>query len=331
MKKVLFILISFLFLGFTLNIYAIDITKDTKLYVSGENIGIRLNTNVMVMGMYGIRDENNIYTPWKDSNIKEGDYIIEYNNKLVTSKSSLYEAIKTNMNNESNIKLKREEAIIETTITPCLVDEKYHLGLYIKDYVLGVGTLTYILPEYNIYGSLGHQMVETETYGGNIYEASVDRIIKPRGNEAGQKKAIISSNELGQISKNVITGIHGNISSIDKNNLKLMNIKTRDEVNLKEAKLMTCIEGNKVEFFDILITDLKKQKNKDEKGIKFKVIDKKMISKCGGIIQGMSGSPIIQDDKIIGAVTHVMLKNPKEAYGIYIEFMLEDMDIHIVE
>ncbi|MGM9972144.1 MAG: SpoIVB peptidase S55 domain-containing protein [Anaeroplasmataceae bacterium] len=332
MKKLFLLIITSIFLLISVNIYAIDISKDTKLYVSGESIGIRLNTNVMVMGMYGIREDNNIYTPWKDSNISEGDYIVKYNGCDITSKSSLFEAINNSKGNLSSITLKRNDKLIDTYIKPCEVNDKYHLGLYIKDYVLGVGTLTYILPEYNIYGSLGHQMIDTNSYGGEIYKASVDKIIKPRGNEAGEKRATISSDMAGNVSKNTLTGIHGNvIDSYDKSNLKLLNIKLQDEVQCGSAQIMTSISSTEVGLYDINITELKKQKNKDIKGIKFKVTDETLISKCGGIVQGMSGSPIIQDNKIVGAVTHVMLKNPLEAYGIYIEFMLNDMDIYIVD
>lgn len=332
MKKLLGLIIILFFMYFTININAIDISKDSKLYVSGESIGIRLNTNVMVMGMYGIRDNDEVYTPWKNSNINEGDYIIKYNNNDITNKDSLFRAISLSNGITSNVTLKRGEKYIETKITPYELDNKYHLGLYIKDYVLGIGTLTYILPDHNIFGSLGHQMITNDTYGGEIYSASVDKIIKPRGNEAGEKRATITSDARGIVSSNTITGVHGMVdNNYDKSKLKLLNMKKREEVDLGEAKILTCVSDSKVSMFDIEIVELKKQKNKDIKGIKFRVTDKMLIASSGGIVQGMSGSPIIQDDKIVGAVTHVSLKNPLEAYGIYIEFMLEDMDVHIID
>ena len=111
--------------------------------------------------------------------------------------------------------------------------------------------------------------------------------------------------------------------------MKLLEFKTKEEVNLGKAEIWTCISGQKIESYDINITGLEKQKNKDIKGISFEVIDEDLLSKTGGIIQGMSGSPIIQDNKIIGAVTHVLLSNSKKGYGIYLEFMFEDMGISI--
>ena len=111
--------------------------------------------------------------------------------------------------------------------------------------------------------------------------------------------------------------------------MKLMEFKTKEEISLGEAEIWTCINGQKIESYDINITSLEKQKTKDIKGISFEVVDQDLLNKTGGIIQGMSGSPIIQDDKIIGAVTHVLLSDSKKGYGIYLEFMFEDMGITI--
>ena len=195
---------------------------------------------------------------------------------------------------------------------------------------MGVGTLTYYIEEANIYGSLGHKITDEEYYGGSIYEAKVNKIIKPTANRAGEKQATIDSTPIGSISKNTITGVHGTTNkNFDTSNMKLMEFKTKEEISLGEAEIWTCINGQKIESYDINITSLEKQKTKDIKGISFEVVDQDLLNKTGGIIQGMSGSPIIQDDKIIGAVTHVLLSDSKKGYGIYLEFMFEDMGITI--
>ena len=140
----------------------------------------------------------------------------------------------------------------------------------------------------------------------------------------------ILTTPIGIIDKNTITGIHGKVNSnFDTSNMKLLEYKTKEEVNLGKAEIWTCINGQKIESYDINITSLEKQKSKDIKGISFEVVDQDLLNKTGGIIQGMSGSPIIQDDKIIGAVTHVLLSDSKKGYGIYLEFMFEDMGITI--
>ncbi len=332
MKKfILFFSLLFITL-FSVKISAYNINKDTKIYVSGETIGIKLETGVMVMGTYGINDADNVLTPWKDANIKEGDIITKFNDIEIKNTKGLLTALQKSNGNLSTISVKRNNNIIDGIVTPARIKNTYSLGIYIKDHIMGVGTLTYIIPDVNIYGALGHSIVDSESYGGEIYEATVDKIIKPGKQTAGEKRATITSDGIGNISSNTITGIHGYMNNdFNKENLQLLNIATRNEVKIGKAQILTCINGTDVKLYDIKITGLEKQKTKDIKGIKFKVTDKELLSKSGGVVQGMSGSPIIQDDKIIGAVTHVLLNDSTSGYGIYIEFMLEDMGVYIVD
>ena len=223
----------------------------------------------------------------------------------------------------------RTNKIYELSITPVKVNNNYSLGLYIKDSILGVGTLTYYIEEANIFGSLGHQMGNSSNSTGEIFEATVEEIIKPTNSKAGEKKASISSNVIGVIDKNTITGIHGYGSNINVKLMEKINFRLKEKVKLGKAEIWTCIDENTIEKFDIEIIDLEKQNKKDIKGITFKVVDSTLISKAGGIVQGMSGSPIIQDGYLIGAVTHVSIKDSKLGYGIYIEWMFEDMGVEI--
>lgn len=332
MKKIiafLFILNSFL-IG--IHVLAFDISKNDKIYVSGESIGIKLNSGVEVVGTFGIKVGNKVYKPWEESGITEGDKIIELNNKEIQKSNDLLNALKLSNGKTCSITYLRNTKEYTTNITPAIRNDEYSLGLYIKDSILGVGTLTYYVKEANIFGSLGHKITNDEFYSGEIYEAKVDSIIKPQRNQAGEKKASINGDKIGNVVENTITGVHGNGSSkIDVSDMEYLNFKTRDEINLGNAEIWTCIEGNKVEKFDIKITSLAKQNSKAIKGITFEVIDEDLISKAGGIVQGMSGSPIVQDNKLIGAVTHVSIKDATLAYGIYIEWMFEDMGITVVE
>lgn len=329
--KKLIIFLTLLFSTFTIfTCLAYELDKDDKIYVGGEAIGIKLNTGVTVIGSYGILENGNVYKPWYDAGIKDGDKIVSMNNTKVTDIKSLLNILYIVKDNQTDIRLIRNEETINTSIRPVLSKNNYSLGLYVKDSVLGVGTLTYYIEEANIYGSLGHKITDEEYYGGSIYEAKVNKIIKPTANRAGEKQATIDSTPIGSISKNTITGVHGTTNkNFDTSNMKLMEFKTKEEISLGEAEIWTCINGQKIESYDINITSLEKQKTKDIKGISFEVVDQDLLNKTGGIIQGMSGSPIIQDDKIIGAVTHVLLSDSKKGYGIYLEFMFEDMGITI--
>ena len=332
MRKVCFLVTVLLVLLIGIDIYAYDLDKDDKIYVGGESIGIKINNGVTVVGTYALYKEGQLMKPWETSGIEQGDKIISLNNQKITDVKSLIKALKTTNGKTVDITFKRNGIEKKSTITPINDESGYSLGLYIKDSILGVGTLTYYIEEINTFGSLGHQITNEDYYSGQIYEAKVTEIIKPTRNEAGEKKAVIDGTVVGEIEKNTKTGVHGITNkNFDTSKMTLLGFKTKDEIRIGDAEIWTCISGNTIEKFDITITKLEKQEKNDIKGISFEVTDKDLIKTTGGIIQGMSGSPIIQDNKIIGAVTHVLLNNSKKGYGIYLEFMLEDMGIYIVD
>ncbi len=330
MKKIItFIILLFTTFGlFTASAY--ELNKNDKIYVGGQSIGIKLNSGVIVVGSYGILENGKIYKPWEEAELTEGDQIVSLDHYDITDIKSLLKALEKTKGKECDITYIRNRTLIEKRITPVYSVDSYSLGLYVKDSILGVGTLTYYIDEINAYGSLGHQITSQEFYSGEIYEAKVNKIIKPTRTEAGEKRATIEGKSIGNIQKNTNTGVHGYTNDNFKtNDMVALEMKTRDEIRLGDAEIWTCIQGKKVEKFKIKITGLAKQKTKDIKGITFEVVDEELIAATGGIIQGMSGSPIVQDNKIVGAVTHVLLNNSKKGYGIYLEFMLEDMGITI--
>lgn len=332
MKKIFaFVLILFgLLFGPTVKAYEMSI--EDKIYVGGQPIGIKLNSGVEVVGTYAIYEGSTIHKPWDEAGIIDGDKIVELNGFSINSIAELADALAKTYGKEVSIKLLRGSSEIYSTITPIKKNNTLSLGLYVKDSVMGVGTLTYYIDEAKIYGSLGHKIAVDYFNSGRIYEATVDEVIKPSNGIAGEKKATITGGVIGTVELNEATGVQGYVTArFDTSDMKLLNIKTREEINLGKAEIWTCIDGTKVECFEIEITKLVKQKNKDIKGIHFKVTDKELLAKTGGIIQGMSGSPIIQNNKLIGAVTHVSLNDPTYGYGIYIEWMLEDMGVTIVE
>lgn len=332
MKKIVTFILIFcsLFGLFTANAY--ELNKDDKIYVGGQSIGIKLNSGVVVVGSYGIYTDGVLHKPWDEAGIEEGDQIVSLNHMEVTDIKSLLRALAKTNGKKCSIEIKRDKKIIEKEITPVFAEDGYSLGLYVKDSILGVGTLTYYIEQAKIFGSLGHSITDKDFYSGEIYEAKVNQIIKPTRTEAGEKRASIDSKAIGEIDKNTNTGVHGHTNNqFNYQQMTALEFKTRDEINLGDAEIWTCISGKKVEKFKIKITGLANQKKKDIKGIRFEVVDEELLEKTGGIIQGMSGSPIVQDNKIIGAVTHVLLNNSKKGYGIYLEFMLEDMGITIRE
>ena len=328
MKKVVLALLLFFSIFFVnqLDALTIDSEKD-QVYVGGETVGLKLDTGVMVAKVFAINDGLKLIKPWKDAGIKENDIILSYNNHEVKQTEDLLKALENSGSDEVEMKIMRGSELINTKIKPYFKDDSFSLGIYVKDNVSGIGTLTYIIPTQKIFGALGHQIDGVKDTTGKLLEAKIIGINKGVAGEAGSKRAKISTKSLGTIEKNTITGIHGVYAA--NINHELVKIGKRDTVSKGSAFILTEL-NDKIGKYDIEIIEVNKQDTKAVKGIKFKVTDPILLKETGGIIQGMSGSPIIQNDKLIGAVTHVLVNNPQEGYGIFIEFMLEDMGIEVI-
>lgn len=309
-------LLSLLLLFIPTLVYAYS----SHIIASGENIGIKVNSKgVLVVGKYPINGK------YLSNNIEVGDTIIS---------ASSIEDFTSQINNSNcdrlNIKYLRGTNEYETTLDLLYDNGVCKTGLYIKDSILGIGTLTYIDPNTKKFGALGHEILVKETNKifdtnkGTIFDSEVISIEKSRDGIPGEKNAKYYSDKVqGNVLKNTKQGIFGNyISNIDNN--KLYKVAKENEVLKGKAKIRTVINGNVVKEYDIIITNL--VYNQDIKNIYFDIVDEELLDKTGGVIQGMSGSPIIQGDYIIGAVTHVVIDNPKKGYGIFITNMLEEME-----
>ena len=324
MKKMIFFIVSLVILIFTSKTLMAQ-TWNGQVYVSGASLGIKINTEVEVLGTFGIEYEGKVYTPWMDK-IYEHDILTKVNGNDIKSASSLIEYIEDSKGKEVDVLIKRDNKFIDTKIKPILNKNKYSLGLYVKDYDMGVGTLTFIEPSTMTYASLGHKMVDKQILGGSVYKSNVDYIIKPRDNQAGEKRATIIGNSVGSVLMNNELGIYGKMyDNTYLSSSTLLNLGPKSEAHKGSAYILTTTSGQNIGKYNIEITQLQNQKKTDVKGIKFKVTDNELLDISGGIVQGMSGSPIIQDNKLIGAVTHVVLANPAEGYGCYAEFMINNL------
>ncbi len=330
-------IISFLYLSVTSESFKkVDaISRDEiELIPGGEAIGINIDTGVYVAGLYSIRGSGSYHSPAKNAGLKTGDIILEVNEGSVSSIKDVKQSInkiKMHKANYFTIKYSRNNNISVTKIYPVRKNNRISTGMYLKDKIIGVGTLTFVLPSENKFGALGHEIGggnNKKVLNGSITEASITSLKKGSRGNPGEKHAEINlDKELGSIKSNKTTGIYGEYTKeLNKERLK---IASQDEVTLGDAWIYTVIQNQKVEKFKIKITDLKKQTSNDIKGIKVEIVDKELLDKTGGIIQGMSGSPIIQNNKIVGAITHVLLEDSAQGYGVYIDWMLEDLGIII--
>lgn len=296
------------------------------IVAGGENIGLSINNKgIIIAGFYKVGDKY----PGYDAGLNKGDVIKRANDKEVSSIDDFIGAIKES--DEKSLKLVYQRGKQNETTTLNLTNENGTLktGLYVKDMISGIGTLTYIDPESRIYGALGHEVLEQTTgtminvRDGKIYNSNVTSVEKSVRGDPGAKNANTNSNDVfGDVKENKVSGIFGNYTKeINKDNL--YKVAVYEDIKLGEAKIITVIEGTLKKEYSINILKVNNDKT-DNKNILFEITDSNLINKTGGIVQGMSGSPIIQGNNIIGAVTNVVVNNPKRGYGILITTMLEE-------
>jgi stage IV sporulation protein B len=296
------------------------------IVAGGENIGLSINNKgIIIAGFYKVEDKY----PGYDAGLNKGDVIKRANDKEVSSIDDFIGAIKES--DGKSLKLVYQRGKQNETTTLNLTNENGTLktGLYVKDMISGIGTLTYIDPESRIYGALGHEVLEQTTgtminvRDGKIYNSNVTSVEKSVRGEPGAKNANTNSNDVfGDVKENKVSGIFGNYTKeINKDNL--YKVAVYEDIKLGEAKIITVIEGTLKKEYSINILKVNNDKA-DNKNILFEITDSNLINKTGGIVQGMSGSPIIQGNNIIGAVTNVVVNNPKRGYGILITTMLEE-------
>ena len=295
------------------------------IVVGGENIGIELKADgVMVVGFYKV---NNEYIA-SNAGIEIGDRIIAINNQKISSIYDLTNNIKSSDGNIA-IEVVRDNITKQFTLQlPKDANNNYKTGIYVKDSVTGIGTLTYIDPNTKLFGALGHEITDSKTgkmlviSGGSIYESNVTDIEPSVNGVPGEKNAQINlENIQGNINENTNKGIFGTYTD-EFDNSKLYKVAQPNNINKGKAEILTVLDDNKIEKYEIEITDINNKQ--DTKNISFKIIDQDLLAKTNGIVQGMSGSPIIQGEYIIGAVTHVVVDNPHKGYGIFITNMLEE-------
>ena len=297
-----------------------------EVILGGSTIGIDIETEgVMIIGFYKINGK------YHKSNLVEGDIITKVEDSKVSSIEDLSTQLENNVGkDEINITYLRGNKEKTTKIQLFLEDDIYKTGLYVKDGITGIGTLTFIDPATNTYGALGHEVLESNTKKiveiktGTIFKNEITSIDESEDGNPGSKNAKFYYNDkYGNIIKNTKYGIYGQYNSeYDENNL--IEIANPEEIKVGKAEIYTVIDGEEIEAFTIEITNI--NENSAIKNITFEITDDKLLTKTGGVVQGMSGSPIVQNGKLIGAVTHVITDNVTSGYGLFITTMLEESE-----
>lgn len=311
----------------------VNVIPKTTVVPMGNAIGMKLYTaGVLVVGMSEIEGKK----PYENSGIKEGDRIIQINQNQIDNTDDLMKAVNKSDGNNISIKYVRDEKTIITSIKPLKnSSNEYKIGLWVRDAAAGVGTLTFYEPSSGMFATLGHGIMDIDTAelikiaNGELVTTNILSINKgTKGNPGEIRGTIEAGHTIGSISKNTKFGVFGTINKtpyLNTSNTNEVQVALREEIKTGKAQIICELENGKKEYYDIEIQRIFISNNKDNKSMLIKVTDKKLLEKTGGIIQGMSGAPIIQNGKFVGAVTHVLVNDPTIGYGVFADIMLKQM------
>lgn len=327
-----------LFNIFTIKKVNVRLLTDTDVYVGGETVGFNLQSDgVICVGSNAVATASGTKEPIKESGLLEGDAILKIEDIEIDNISDVDRIINlpTFAGQEIDLTIMRngEEKTVQITPVFDVLTQKYKLGLWVRNSASGVGTLTYIKQSDFRFGAVGHPIVDSslgenfEVERGNIYKCRLIGIKKGEKNNPGEIKSTInlSDDAIGLADTNCKYGVYGNI--LNKGIINAERTATlggRLSVELGDAKIYCALDNDGVKAYDIKIIKASKQKSADDKSMIIKVTDKDLLQKTGGIIQGMSGSPIVQNGKVVGAVTHVFVNDPTRGYGVYIDWMIDN-------
>jgi stage IV sporulation protein B len=321
----------------------VDVVPPIRVVPGGHSIGVQLRSRgVLVVGYAAIRDQSGgLRQPGKEAGIELGDAIVEIDGQEVNGEEHaaiLFESA-GRAGKPVPVVVRRGGKRLERAVVPVRERDsnRWRVGLYIRDGASGVGTLTFYDPASGRYGALGHVIADGETSQaidfatGHIAGAEVIKIQKGRRAAPGEKitNSLGLDRRLGTIEKNTRFGIFGNMETAPQNALypEPLPVALASQVREGPAEILTVVSGQKIERFQIEIVRLMRQPTAEGKNMIVKVTDPRLLAETGGIVQGMSGSPIIQDGKVVGAVTHVFVNDPTRGYGVLIEWMLQEAGI----
>ncbi|AJG98451.1 MULTISPECIES: SpoIVB peptidase [Clostridium] len=314
--------------------------KDLEICPGGNPVGVRVNSEGVIIVGYSEIEINNKKeeSPGKAAGLEIGDVILRVNGENMENSMDLLKTIKECDNESIKVDILRNGENLTKTIHLKKENNKdYKIGLWIRDSTAGVGTMTFFDPTTKKFGALGHPITDADTNEpflvkkGDLLESSIISVRKGEKGSPGELKGIFLNEETptGNIEKNTQSGIFGEIKNTQvlNNKIKPLKVGFRDEISVGKAKIITTVDESGPQEFDIEIEKTLNQSIPGSKSMVIKITDPRLLQKTGGIVQGMSGSPIIQNDKIVGAVTHVLINKPDTGYGIYIEWMLQEAGI----
>lgn len=317
--------------------------QELKVIPGGQTIGVKVKSaGVLVVGHHLIEvSEQSKLSPGENSGLVPGDLMVSIDGVKLNEVSKVAKLVERAGKSGETLTIVYKRAGKEHTarLKPAYDrnDKVWRLGLYIRDSAAGVGTLTFYAPEQGVYGALGHVITDMNTGtpivvgSGHIVQSTVTSISKSQDGDPGEKRAVFlkESQVLGNVQSNTDFGIFGKMTKNPEHSLYKQPIPIAKSSEVKEgpAQILTVVDGQQVERFNVEIIHVAHQQTPATKGLVLRITDPRLIDKTGGIVQGMSGSPIVQNGRLIGAVTHVFVNDPKSGYGCFIEWMLKDSGV----
>lgn len=319
----------------------VNVLPPTKVIPAGSSIGVLLRAEgVIVVGFSSVVDSHGrLHYPAREIGIALGDLIRKVNGKTIYQTADIMQAINDSGKNGEylTLEIERKNNTFIKKLKPiyCRETKKYRIGLYVVDNTEGVGTLTFYNAENRKYGALGHIITESSTNTkmivgkGKIVEVNISAVAKGKRGRPGEKIGSFSLEKdkvIGNIEKNTILGVYGHLNNFPRHCYykEPISVALVNQVQVGPAEMLTVLEGRKIEKFQIYIEKVVRQEKPSDKGMIIRVTDKRLLKITGGIIQGMSGSPVIQNGKLVGAVTHVFVNDPTRGYGVLAEWMVRE-------
>jgi stage IV sporulation protein B len=318
----------------------VNVVTSKSYYIGGELIGIALNTNgILVLGNGTVTRKNGTEVSPAKGILKSGDYILAVDEKAISDKEEFISIIQECEGRSLTLTVLRNDVEIDVVVKPVLAnDGTYKIGAWVRDDTAGVGTLTFINPTDGTFGALGHGITDVDTgmllsvSDGEVYTATALSINKGEKGNPGEIVGAMNrsqSDYIGEMLTNTGLGVYGRTTSVEQmlkkleiDDSRLYEIGYAAGVKKGSIEIASAVLGT-LQYYTAEITELNYNSKMNEKAIKIKVTDERLLESTGGIVQGMSGSPIIQDGRLIGAVTHVTVDDPSEGYGIFIEAMIQ--------
>jgi len=308
-------------------------SKPKKVSVSGESFGIKLYTDgVIIVGIRDVETDKGKCNPAKEAGLEKGDIIIEINGKKVYSADSVTDILNDNNGNDYKITIKRNGNYKEFLLKPAYSSSQgcYKVGLWVRDSTAGVGTITYYDKSNNTVSALGHPITDVDTneimpiLDGEAVRATVTKIYKSKAGEAGSLCCEFTNDIIGTLKKNCQSGIYGKYTCTLKNTYEY-EVASPNEIVRGPVQILCTIDSGKAKFYNAQISRISYRENKKGKNMVVKITDERLLEKTGGIVQGMSGSPIIQNGKLVGALTHVIVDSPEKGYAIFAQDMVDEL------